>query len=154
MNRTAMRSPLVSTVAHRAISIGSRPPAHDGHERRTLWAAPTTLLTRHIAARVGQTLTRWQLLARSVAGHALRAAVPTLVVVTTGGLEDLVNELRLIWTRLRLLSRGEAGYATRTAVIVSLVVVIAFTAFVVLWMTVISKAIHTRVSCHPPSPCG
>jgi hypothetical protein len=87
-------------------------------------------------------------------GYALRAAVTTLVLVTNGGLEYLVNELRLSWNRLRLLSRDEAGYTTKTAMVVGLVVVIALAAFVVLWMTVISKAIHTRVGCHPGKPCG
>jgi hypothetical protein len=87
-------------------------------------------------------------------GYALRAAVTTLVLVTNGGLEHLVNELRLTWNRLRLLSRDEAGYTTKTGMVVGLVVVIALTAFVVLWMTVISKAIHTRVGCHPGKPCG
>jgi fatty acid desaturase len=87
-------------------------------------------------------------------GYALRAAVTTLVFVTTGGLEYLVNELRLSWNRLRRLSRDEAGYTTTTVIVVALVVVIALAAFVVLWMTVISKAIHTRVECHPGKPCG
>jgi hypothetical protein len=80
--------------------------------------------------------------------------VTTQVLVTNGGLEYLVNELRLSWNRLRLLSRDEAGYTTKTAMVVGLVVVIALAAFVVLWMTVIAKAIHTRVGCHPGKPCG
>ena len=87
-------------------------------------------------------------------GYVLRAAMTTLVLVTTGGLEYLVKELRLTWNRLRLLSRDEAGYTTMTRIVVALVVVIAMVGFVVLWMTVISKAIHTRVECHPGKPCG
>jgi hypothetical protein len=75
--------------------------------------------------------------------------------VAIGGLECLVNELRLNWNRLRLLPRrDEAGYTTTTVIIVAFVVVIAFAAFVFLWMTVISKSIHTRMSCHPGTPCG
>ena len=116
--------------------------------------ALTTLMTRHLATLFRRTRTRLQLLARGDADHALRAAVTTLVLVSTGGLEDLVNELRLTWTRLWLLTRDEAGYTTTTVIIVGFVVVIAFAAFVFLWMTVISKAIHTRVSCHPGRPCG
>ena len=87
-------------------------------------------------------------------GYVLRAAMTTLVLVTTGGLEYLVKELRLTWNRLRLLSRDEAGYTTMTRIVVALLVVIAMVGFVVLWMTVISKAIHTRVECHPGKPCG
>jgi hypothetical protein len=86
-------------------------------------------------------------------GYALRIAVTTLVLVATGGLEYLGNELRLSWNRLRLHSRDEAGSTTTRVIIVALVV-IALAAFVVLWMTVISKAIHTRVGCHPGKPCG
>jgi hypothetical protein len=87
-------------------------------------------------------------------GYALRAAVTMLLLVATGGPEYLVNELRLKWNRLRPFSPDEAGYTTKTAMAVGLVVLIAFTAFVALWMTVISKAIHTRVGCHPGKPCG
>ena len=114
----------------------------------------TTLMTRNLATLFRRTRTRLQLLARSDASYALRAAVTTLVLVTTGGLEYPVNELRLTWNRLRLLSHDETGYTTTAVIVVALVVVIAFAAFVVLWMTVISKAIHTRVSCHPGKPCG
>jgi succinate dehydrogenase/fumarate reductase cytochrome b subunit len=103
---------------------------------------------------MGSTRTRLQLLARRDAGSVLRAAVTMLAVVTTGGREHLVNGLRLAWNRRRLLSRDDAGYTTTSVIIVALVVVIALAAFVFLWMTVISKAIHTRVSCHPGNPCG
>ncbi len=114
--------------------------------------ALTTLMTRHQATLFRRTRTRLQLLARR--GYSVGAAVTILVLVTTGGLEYLLNELRVTWNRLRLLSRDEAGYTTTTGIIVALVVVIVFAAFVVLWMTVISKAIHTRVSCHSGRPCG
>ena len=113
--------------------------------------ALTTLMTRHRATLFRRTRTRLQLLARR--GYSV-GAVTILAVVTTGGLEYLLNELRVTWNRLRLLSRDEAGYTTSTAIIVALVVFIAFAGFVVLWMTVISKAIHTRVSCHAGRPCG
>ena len=108
-----------------------------------------TTLTRHLATLFRWTRTRMQLLARRDAGYALRTAVMTLVLVTTGGLKHLVDELRLMWNRWLLLSRDEAGSSTTTVVVLALVVVIAFAAFVFLRMTVISKAIHTRVSCHP-----
>jgi hypothetical protein len=114
----------------------------------------TKLMTGHLATPFRRTRTRLRLLARHYDGYTLRAAVTTLVLVTTGGLESLVNELPLTWNRLRLLSRGEAGYTTTKVIIATLVVVIALAAFVVLWMTVISKALHTRVSCHPGQPCG
>jgi hypothetical protein len=129
-----------------------------GGVRRTRKENPlgalTTLMTRHLATLFRRPRTRWQLPARRDAGYALRAAVTTVVLVTAGGLEHLVNELRLTWTRLRLLSRDEPGYTTTTLIMVALVVVIALAAFVVLWMTVISRAIHTRVPCHPGKPCG
>lgn len=95
-----------------------------------------------------------RLVARSRAGYALRAAVTTLVLAITGGLEYLINEMRLTWNRLRLVSRDEAGYATKTVIIAALLAVIGFTAFVILWMTVISKAMHPRISCQPGRPCG
>ena len=116
--------------------------------------ALTTLTTRHLMTPLRRTRTRLQLLARSDAGYALRAAVTTPALAITGGLEYLLNELRLTWNRLRLLSRDEAGYTTKTVIIAALVVVIAFAAFVFLWMTVISKAIHTRIGCDPGRPCG
>ena len=114
----------------------------------------TTLVARYLATLLRRTRTRLQLLARSDARCALRAALTTLVLVTTGGLEYTVNELRLTWNRLRLLSHDDAGYTTTALIVVALVVVIAFAAFAVLWVTVISKTIHTRVSCHPGKPCG
>jgi hypothetical protein len=114
----------------------------------------TTLMTCHLVTPFRRTRARLQLLARSDAVYALRVAVTTLVLTITGGLEYLVHELRLTWNRRRLLSRDEAGYTTKTVIIVGLVVVSAFAAFVFLWMTVISEAIHTRVSCHPGRPCG
>jgi len=80
--------------------------------------------------------------------------VTTLVLAITGGLEYLINEMRLTWNRLRLVSRDEAGYATKTVIIAALLAVIGFTAFVILWMTVISKAMHPRISCQPGRPCG
>ena len=116
--------------------------------------ALTTLMTRHRATLFGRTRTRSQLLARHDAGYTLRDAVMTLILVTTGGLEHLVDELRLTWNRRRPLFREESGYTTAMVIVVALVVVIAFVAFAVLWMTVISKAIHTRVGCHPGKPCG
>jgi hypothetical protein len=116
--------------------------------------ALSTFMTRHLAVLVRRIRTRLHLRIQHDAGHALRVAVTTLVLVTTGGLEYLLNELRLTWNRLPLLSRDEAGFTTTTLVIAGLAVVIAFAAFAVLWMTVISKAIHTRVSCHPGRPCG
>jgi hypothetical protein len=68
------------------------------------------------------------------------------VLVTTGGLEHLVNEPRLSWNRLRMLIRDEAGYTT--AIVVALVAVIALAAFMVLWMG------HLQGDSHPsvPSP--
>lgn len=116
--------------------------------------ALTTFMTCHLATLSRRIRTRFPLLARSVAVDPLRAAGTTLMLVSLGGLEDLVNELRVTWNRLRLLSRDEAGYTTTTAIVVALVVVIAFGTFMILWTTVISKAIHTRVSCHPGRPCG
>jgi hypothetical protein len=114
----------------------------------------TTRLTRQLTTRFRGTGANGPLLARSDAGSARRAAVTTLVLVITGGLEYLVDELRLTRNRLRLPPSDEAGYTTTTLILVALVVVILFAAFVVLWMTVISKAIHTRTSCHPGRPCG
>ncbi len=82
--------------------------------------------------------------------------MPTLVLVlvTIRWLEHLVTELRLAWNRLRLLSRDEAGYTRTTVIIAAFVLLITFALFGVLWMTVISKAIHTRMSCNPGKPCG
>ena len=114
----------------------------------------TTRMTRYLLAPFRRTRARWQPLARSHAGYALWSAVTTLVLSITGGLDYLVTELRTTWKGLRLLSRDEAGYTTKIVIVVGLLVVIAFAAFVILWMTVISKAIHTRVTCHPGRPCG
>jgi hypothetical protein len=111
-------------------------------------------MTRHLATLFRRARTRLQLLARRHAGYALSAAGTTLVLVTTDGLEQLVNELRLTWNRLRLPARHEAGYTTTAVMIGALILVIGFASFVVLWMTVISKAIHTRTSCQPGRPCG
>jgi hypothetical protein len=116
--------------------------------------ALTTLRTRHLASPFRPTRTRLPILARHGAGSALTAVVTTLVLVTTGGLMHLVNEPRLTWNRLRQLSRNDAGHTTTTVIVVAVVVVIAFAVFVLLWMTVISKAIHTRTTCHPGRPCG
>jgi hypothetical protein len=98
--------------------------------------------------------TRLRLLARSDAGYAPRAAVTTLVLAITGGLEYLVNELRLTWNRLRLLSRDEAGYTTKTVIIGVLLVVIAIAAGAILYTQVISRVIHTRRPCDTGRPCG
>jgi hypothetical protein len=112
-------------------------------------------MTRHLATLFRGTRTRWPLLVRSDAGYARRTAMTALVLAITGGPEHLVDELLgLTRNRLRLLPGDDAGYTTTTAILVALVAVIAFAAFVVLWMTVISKAIHTRVTCHPGTPCG
>jgi hypothetical protein len=150
-----MESPHFIPLARRPISIGvefavgvRRTP------KENTMGAVTTLMTRHLAIVFRRTRTRLELLGRSDARYALQTAVTTLVVAITGRLEYLVNELWVPWIRSRLLSRDEAGYMTKTLIIAGLVVVVAFAAFVFLWMTVISKAIHTRVSCHPGSPCG
>jgi hypothetical protein len=57
--------------------------------------ALTTLMTRQLATRLRRTRTRLQLLAPQNARYPLRAAVTTLALVAIGGLECLVNELRL-----------------------------------------------------------
>ncbi len=120
--------------------------------------ALTALMTHYLVTPLRRTRTRLrtrlQLLARSDAGYALRAAVTALVLAITGGLEHLVDELRLTWNRLRLLSRDEAGYTTLTVIIVALLVVIAIAAAAILYTQVISKAIHTRRSCETGRPCG
>jgi hypothetical protein len=120
--------------------------------------ALTAIMTHYLVTPFRRTRTRLrtrlQLLARSDAGYALRAAVTTLVLAITGGLEHLVDELRLTWNRLRLLSRDEAGYTTLTVIIVALLVVIAIAAGAILYTQVISKAIHTRRSCDTGRPCG
>jgi hypothetical protein len=107
-------------------------------------AAPPEPRSRGIAA----------FIATGDAGYAPRAAVTTLVLAITGGLEYLVNELRLTWNRLRLLSRDEAGYTTKTVIITALLVVIAIAAGAILYTPVISKAIHTRRPCDTGRPCG
>lgn len=116
--------------------------------------ALAALMTRHLVTPFRRTWTRLQLLARSDAGYALPAALTTFVLATSDGLECLVNGLRLTWNRVRLLSRDEAGYTNLKVIVTALVVVLALAAFVVLWMTVISKAIHTRRSCDIGRPCG
>jgi hypothetical protein len=90
--------------------------------------------------------TRLQLLTRSDAGHALRVAVTTLVLAISGGLEYLLSELQLTWKRRRLLSRDDAGYTTQAVIITALLVVLAIAAGAILYVKVISKAIHTRRS--------
>ncbi len=57
--------------------------------------APTTLTTRLLMTPLRRDRTTLQLLARSDAGYALWAAVTTLVLAITGGLEYLLNDLRL-----------------------------------------------------------
>ncbi len=68
-----------------------------------------TVATRHLVKPLRRAWTKLQLLARSQAGYAPWAAVTTLVLAITDGLEYLLNELRLTWIRLRLLSRDEAA---------------------------------------------
>ena len=108
--------------------------------------APTTPMTHYLVTPFRRTRTRLQLLARSDAGYALRAAVTTLVLAITGGLEYLASELRLTWNRLRLLSCDEAGYTTRAVIITALLLLIGIAAGAILWTQVISKAIHTKRS--------
>jgi hypothetical protein len=76
------------------------------------------------------------------------------LAAAAGGLGYLVDELRLTWNRLQRPARDEAGYATKTVIIAGVVVVITVAAGAILYMQVISKAIHTRRSCYIGRPCG
>ena len=112
-------------------------------------------MTQHPVTPRRRVRTTWlQLRTRRDADYALRAAVSTLVLAITGGLQCLLNELRLTWNRLRLLPGDEAGYASKSVIIVALLVLLAIAAGGILYTQVISKAIHTRIGCDQGRPCG
>jgi hypothetical protein len=80
--------------------------------------------------------------------------VTALLLAISGGSEYLVHEPQLTRKRLWLAARDEAGYATMKVIVVGLLAVVVVAIGAVPYMTVISKAIHTRHGCNVGSPCG
>ena len=102
--------------------------------------ALTHFMTNYLFTPFRRSRARLQLLARGEIGSAVQAAVVTLVLAISGGLEYLANELQLTWNRLRLLSRDEAGYTTQTVIMTALLAALAIAAGAIIYTKVIDKA--------------